>query len=201
MKMKLLMIVILVCFGQVAVIWGQTKPKSFYVKYITLETDPNPRFVWDYANKIISFGRESNNKEAACLKKELMKTGLFSKIEYKFAKLKDSDDYEFHLTINYKSPNPVYKVSKIELSSFKEVNNSNFKIFLASENLIGKSLSLKTGYVDFEDKIIESVKKSIIDETKREEFKLPWLIFKLNKKNELEVIVAPDFNGCKNLTK
>jgi hypothetical protein len=196
MKVGISIMVILFFLGQVLIVSGQTNPKSYFVKYITLETDPNPRFVWDYANKIVSFERVSNTKEASCLKNELLKTRLFSKIDTRFVKLKDSNDYQFIVTIIYKLPNPVYKVSKIKLNNFKEVKESKFKKLLDSESLIGKPLSLRNGYPDFEDKIFELVKKSIADETKLEEVKLPWIIFNLNSNNELEVKITRDFIPC-----
>lgn len=196
MKLKLLITILLICYGQIINVLGQTKPERFFVKYITLETDPNPRFVWRLANKIISFDKESNSNEIACLKKELIKTGLFSKIEPRLYKLKESDYYELILTIKYSFPNPVYKVNGIKLSGFNDVDESKFKQLLASENLIGKSVILKTDYIDFEDKIIELVKKSISDETKQNKFDLPWLIFKVNNGTDLEVTVMPTFQGC-----
>ena len=200
MNLKLSIIVFLVCLGQIVPVCGQTNPESFFVKYITMETDPNPRFVWSYANMIISWDKESNNDEVSCLKKELMKTGLFNKIESRLNKLKESDDYELVLTIKYNSPNPTYKVSEIKLIGFKEVDESRFKELLISENLIGKSLSLKTDYPDFENKIIELVKESITDETKKEEFKIPWFELTLNKNKDLEVTVMPNFKGCSEIS-
>lgn len=187
-------------FGQIMTVLGQTNPESFFVKYITLETDPNPRFVWAIANMVISQDKESNRNEISCLEKELVKTGLFSKIESRLYKLKESDNYELVLTVKYKSPKPVYRLGQIKLSGFDEVDENKFKEILASENLIGKSISLRKDYSDFEDKIFELVKKSVIDETSQERFNFPWIELKLNKNEELEVTVMPSFKGCSNIS-
>src|SRR5215213_7611613 len=124
MKLKITMLVLLVCFGQIMTVNGQTDPESFVVKFITIDGDSVPRFVWRYSNTIISWSRESNTDEVSCLKRELLKTGLFSEVEPELYKLKESDGYELSLTIKYNSPNPVYTVSEIKLSGFNEVNES-----------------------------------------------------------------------------
>jgi len=178
-------------------ILGQSNPERFFVKHIVLETDPNPRFVWAIANMIIPWEGDSSNGDVSCLKKELIKTGLFSGIESRLQKLKESDGYDLILTIQYKSPDPVYKLSKIDVFGIEGVDHIKFNDLLASERILGKPLSLKTAdYAIFEDKLFDLLKKSIGDETKREWSQLPWVQLKLNPNKELEVTVLPGFKGC-----
>ena len=188
--------ILLIFLGQAAAVCGQTRPESFFVKYITLETETNSRFVWRLANMIISSDKESNINETACLKEELLKTGLFSKVEWRLHELKEPNNYELVLTVKFNSPDIVYKISKISLSGFKEVDESKFKDLLGSEGLIGKSVSLKTGYSDFEKNIIELVEKSMRDQTTQEEYDLPWFEFRLDENKELEITLMPQFRGC-----
>ncbi|MBK8809567.1 MAG: hypothetical protein IPN69_02415 [Acidobacteria bacterium] len=196
MKLRLLVAIFVICVGHVASVSGQSRLDKFSVKQIFLETDPNPRFVWHYANTIISMPEESNDNEVSCLKTELMNTGLFKSIESRLEKSRTFDGYNLILSIKYKSADTTYAVSKIALDGFESVNVSRFEELLASECLIGKSLNLKTGYRDFENRIIELLKKSISDEEERDEFEFPFFSLKLNENNNLEVMVMPKFAGC-----
>lgn len=198
MKIKFMIMVALFCFSQTAINFGQIRPESGFVKYIVLETDPNPRFVWSFANSIISLGKMRNEDEISCLKGKLMKTGLFSTIEDRLVKLDEPYAYELVLTINYDFSEPDYKVNKIEIKDLKDVDESKFKKQVGSENLIGKSVSLRLDYNDFEDKLFELLKKSLTDASKKGEFKLPWVELKVNEHKDLEVILMPYFEGCEN---
>jgi hypothetical protein len=128
-----------------------------------------------------------------------MKTGVFRRIDSRLYQLKESGGYELILTIEYESPNPVYKLGKIDVVGVEGIDYVLFKKLLTSARLIGRPLSLKTAdYAVFEDKLFEVLRKSIADETKREWSKLPWIELKLNGSKEIEIIVMSEFKGCQN---
>jgi hypothetical protein len=195
-KSKLSITLILICVVQISRIFGQPNPDSFFVKNVSLDTDPNPRFVWTYIDTIVSWYYKTNNNEISCLKKELMKTGIFSSIEPRLSETPEIDTFNLLLTIKYNSPDTIYKIGKIRISGFTQVDKSKFDWSLATENLVGTSVSLKTGYYDFEEKISELLDKSLRDKEEHTEIDSPWFSFKVNKNNELELSIIPKFKGC-----
>jgi hypothetical protein len=186
----------------VAAVYGQTNPESFFVKHIVFDAEYTPRFLWAIANGIIPWQGDTTDDDVACLKRELMKTGLFKRIGARLNKLGESEGYDLILTIEYKSTEPVYKLRKLEVSGVNGVDNAKFSNLIASEHLVETTVSLKTAdYALFADRIFELLKKSIPDETKREWSKPPWIQIRLNGDRELEVTVLPDFTGCSDAAK
>jgi hypothetical protein len=199
LKLKTLLIVFLLCVGETTTVRSQADPQRFLVKHVVLEADPNPRFVRRVAEIGIPWSRVTTKNDVDCIKDQLMKTGVFRRIDSRLYQLKESGGYELILTIEYESPNPVYKLGKIDVVGVEGIDYVLFKKLLTSARLIGRPLSLKTAdYAVFEDKLFEVLRKSIADETKREWSKLPWIELKLNGSKEIEIIVMSEFKGCQN---
>ncbi len=188
---------LLLLIGTFGMTWGQNLEKKHFVKHIVLESDPNPRFIRITAESLIPWDGYTTDKDIKCLKKRLMETGIFRKIETRLYKLNDSGDFDLILKTRFKSPNPIYKLKTIEVEGVDGVDYSKFAI-LASKSLVGHPLSLSTvDYADFVDNVFQLLQQSIPDETKREWSRPPWVELKLNRDNELEVKLVSDFKACR----
>ncbi|MFN6964752.1 MAG: hypothetical protein ACK4S4_13430 [Pyrinomonadaceae bacterium] len=197
MKLKVILIALLLCAGQSLVAWAQTDSRSFIVRHVVLETDPNPRFIRRIAEMGIPWSQVATRDDVNCIKERLKDTGLFRGISSRLHKLKDSNGYELVLTIEFESANPVYKLKKAEVEDLEGVDNATLTNLLVSEGLMGQPLSLKTAdYAVFEERLLELLRKSIADDEQREWRKLPWLDLRLDTNKELEIRIFREGKGC-----
>lgn len=194
MKQIFFIFVLVGCIWQLNA-FGQSVPDRFSVNNISLETGPNPRFVWNYLNTIISRTTESSKDEVACVKDELMQTGFFKSVEPRLERSESSGGYNIVVRTVYHSQEPVYKITKIEIDEFEGVDETEFRKRLIDEKMIGQSVSLNNGYRDFENRIIEILRLSASDEM-RDELPFPWFSMRVADFEGVEVRVMQKFPGC-----
>lgn len=196
MRLSLSIIFLLICICYTVTASGQTTENVFFVKHTFIDTDANARFVRMFVNNIISWNKKSSDAEIACLKNEVAKTMLFSIFESRLERVEDSNEYNLLLKVGYKDSNPVYIVNKIEITGFDGLDKDKFYSLMEENQLIKKRINLKTDFPEFENLIVESVKKSLKQQDSMEYFEIPWIDIRLNSSRKLEVIVKPKFEGC-----
>ncbi len=193
---SLFFMLLVFCTVQTPNVFGQTNDDNFYVNDVYIVLNADTRYVRKLANKTISFDKRSNAKEVECFKDGLIKTGLFENLVTSLEKFGDSDDYNLTIRLNYKLVEPIYRIGKIDLVDFNEIDKAKFNSILVKNKIPEKMLSLKTDFPDFENQITKAIQKSYIQKIPKDEMKKPWVELQLATDGKLDVFVMPSFKGC-----
>lgn len=195
---RVICLLFVIFFAQVFSIFGQAIPGKFLIKNVYIDLDADTRYLRKLADKTISmyWQKESSNKEIECFKSELMKTSLFENFSTELDKLEKTDEYNLTIIVSYQSKNPTYRVGKINLQGFDEIDLSKFNFNLAKSGLNEKVLSLKTDFPKFENQLIKVIRESYVSKSPKSEMNKPWVEIQLNAMGELDILVMPKFQGC-----
>jgi hypothetical protein len=196
MNIQLFSIIILLFVSNLSPIFGQQPSERFFINEVFIDTEANPRLIRRYVNKIVSWNKESNHREVECLKEQLNATRLFSKVDSRLARIPDTSNYNLFLTVQYKEIHRNYRIVRIDVRGYSDLDKTKFQELLAERALTGKPLSLLRGFPDFEDQLFEVVTKSRPKYEIDDESSLPWIDVRLVKRGELLITVMPSSHGC-----
>lgn len=194
---KVLIVGLSVAFATTNIDFGQVPKSEFPIKNVYIVLDADTRYVRKLADKTISWDKNSNVNEVACLKSELTNSGIFKRVDSELISTgADTHTYNLNLYLDLSAPNTDYKIGKLELIGFRNIDSKAFEAILARKKLRITPLSLKVGFPEFEKQIIEAVTASLGTDANELDGNIPWITLKKNARGELDVTVTPQFHGC-----
>ena len=190
--------IIIVIVLTITVVAQNNQSSRVLVRHIVLEGEYTPRFIWNTANSAIQVGSYVSDKDIACVREELMKTGIFANIHSSLYPLKNSGGYDLTLRFDYISPEPVFPLGIVDVKDIEGVDDSVFQRLLISEHLAGSLISIRNeDYADFQEKLFELLRQSIPDESKRDWSIPPLEVLRVDSKGRLNIALRSKWSMCR----